>query len=186
MANIIHLMGTTCAGKTTVIDKMVALSPSVRAIQIGKLLRAKYGEGYFNGQSNPAHTASEAYEIYIESVQKAIDDGMEMILIDGQPRDLQQAKDMTKLWKGHNVQYFLLNAEHHIREERARTGRTPGPSLDLAVARLTNDYKDNFVVLAYLLERGYKVSVIDTGSEGFNSDYMAQNMVAMHTTKGSK
>lgn len=160
-AVILHLMGVTCAGKSTLIDELLRYQ-GVAAVQIGKELRKKYGEAYFKGSGAPAHTAAEAMEIYTERVSTAITNGARLIVVDGQPRDVGQAQMMLHAWPHQYVTFYTLHASHAVREARARAGREPGPNLELAIARLTNDYKDCYNVLMELLGVGVPVHVIST------------------------
>ncbi len=169
MSTICHLMGTTCAGKSTIINALAAVAPEiVYPLQIGKALRAKYGEAYFQGQAAPEKTRVEAISMYRQCISDAIDMGHELIVVDGQPRDVSQAIEMASSWRSHRNVFVLVHAEHAIREERARTGRTPGPDLELAVARLSNDYRNNYDVMTQLLVMGKEIKVIDTGTDSFD------------------
>lgn len=166
MSNVVHLMGPTCAGKSTLIQRLLAIAPSrVHAVEVGKMLRAKYGEDYFKGQAAPQHTQGEAWEMYLLGVKQGISEGKDIILVDGQPRDIQQARDVIGLWRNpHRASYLLIHANHEERERRARGTRAPGPNLDLALARLNNDYKNCYVVMAELMMKDQMIRVIDTSS----------------------
>ena len=177
MTTILHLMGPTCAGKSTIIDTLLSLSNKVGAVQIGKLMRAKYGEAHFKGQAAPAHTKDEALSLYFSEVKRLVAEGKELILIDGQPRDAEQAQVMTSAWPQYNRQYFLITAEHEVREARARKDREPGPNLDLAIARLTNDYKSNYVVMVELLARNIPIRVVDTSALRFDTDAFCRKVL---------
>lgn len=180
MASIIHMMGPTCAGKSTLIDTLLALSDTVHPVQIGKLLRKKYGEDYFKGQGAPVHTQAEALQLYYDTINEGIALGKKVILVDGQPRDLGQARQMMMDWPDHRVTYLMVHADHEVREFRARAGRKPGPDLELAIARLTNDYKNCYVVMTELLRSGRQVDVVDTGSNDFDVDTYAKDLLNEH------
>lgn len=163
-------MGPTCAGKSTIINGLLSLSDKVGAVQIGKLMRKKYGEAHFNGQAAPEHTKVEALQMYFDEIKKLAAAGKELILVDGQPRDIEQAQVMTQAWPGFDCEYFLITADHAVREERARKDREPGPNLDLAIARLTNDYKSNYLVMVELIARNIPIRIVDTSSKSFDTD----------------
>lgn len=185
MSTILHLMGPTCAGKSTVIEALVNAAPEiVFPVQIGKILRAKYGEAYFQGQAAPEKTRQEAIDIYRQSVKEAIESGHELIVVDGQPRDVGQADEMMNSWKSHRNVFMLLTADHDVREQRAREGRKPGPDLDLAVARLTNDYKNNYLVMSHLLANGKTIKVFDTGHEDFDVLCFVEYLLNEYTDEG--
>lgn len=153
MTTILHLIGNTCAGKTTLIDRMVALAPDeVGAIQIGQMLRAKYGEDYFKGQAAPDHTQDEANCMYLQGVTDLLQ-SKKLILVDGQPRTPPQVKMCLDVSDAvTQTRFLLMHASEEAREKRAKAGRSPGPNLDLALARLQGDYKGSYDVLAELLK----------------------------------
>lgn len=177
MSTIIHIMGCTCAGKSTLIQKLLTMGSDIAAVEVGKMLRAKYGEDYFKGQAAPAHTADEAFFLYTEGVDNAIAEGANIVLVDGQPRDLKQTRKIVNMWPGHRVIYLLVHADHDVREARARATREPGPNLDLALARLNNDYKNQYTVLTELTKLGRIYSVVDTGDEGFDLNGFCEELV---------
>lgn len=182
-SSVLHFMGPTCAGKSTIINALLAKAPElVYAVQIGKALRAKYGEGYFQGQAAPEKTRQEAIDMYRELIADAIEQGYEVIVIDGQPRDLEQAQEMIASHKTHRSDFWLIHASHDVREQRARAGRAPGPDLELAVARLTNDYKNNYIVMTELISAGVQIDVIDTGTEEFNVDRFTDLLLNEYST----
>lgn len=175
MSTIIHLLGNTCAGKTTIITAMLEFE-DVKAVQIGKTLRAKYGADYFKGQAAPAHTAVEAMQIYVNEVKAAIAAGFKLILVDGQPRDIKQAHEVMRLWPDQRVEYLMVHAEHDVRLERAKAGREPGPDLDLALARMDNDYRNSYSVMVELmLKNELEVNSVDT-SHNFDLGYFCRDL----------
>lgn len=175
---ILHLMGATCSGKSTLIDELVK-HQGVGAVQIGKILRKKYGEAYFKGQGAPAHTANEAIQIYMEEIENHVDAGKKLIIVDGQPRDVNQAKIMLNAWPEHKVVFYSLFAEHEVREERAKATRV-GDDLDLTVQRLNNDYKPCYMVAMTLLEHGQKITAIDTGAKDFSIKETVQSIMEVY------
>lgn len=163
MSVILHLMGPTCAGKSTLIARLCQIDPEqVGSVEVGKVLRAKYGEAHFRGQASPTHTQAEAWDIYERGVLGHIHAGKGLILVDGQPRDLGQARKIVGLWKApHRSAFALIHADHETREQRARADRK-GDSLELAVARLNNDYRNCYTVMTELLYRNEVIRVIDS------------------------
>lgn len=178
MSTIIHLMGPTCAGKSTLIHRLLSIAPKyVHAVEVGKMLRAKYGEAFFKGQAAPQHTQGEAWQMYVEGVKEGIALKRRVILVDGQPRDIQQARDICGLWKApHRSEFVLIHADHEVREARAAAGRK-GDSLELAKARLVNDYRNCYVVMTELLKRNEVIRVFDT-SELSRVDGLAEQILA--------
>lgn len=178
MSVIAHLMGPTCAGKSTLINRLLLIAPElVGAVEVGKMLRAKYGEAYFKGQAAPTHTQGEAWQMYQDGVQAMIAAKKRLILVDGQPRDIQQARDIVGLWHApHRAEFLLIHADHEVREARARATRK-GDNLELAVARLSNDYRNCYVVMTELLKRNEVIRVFDT-SDLTKVDALAEHVLA--------
>ncbi len=180
MATILHLLGATCAGKTTLIEKMLALSPGkVGAVQIGKMMRAKYGAAFFKGQAAPASTQHEAMDMYYAGILEGIAEGKSLILVDGQPRDLNQAKTILAAWPQHRSEFLLVHADHDVRESRAKATRKEGDELDLALARLVNDYRNNYVVMTEILRQHRRIDVVDTARIELTS--YCQNLIYLYT-----
>jgi len=164
MANIVHVMGPTCAGKSTIIGLMASVDTSnVGTVEVGKMLREKYGADYFKGQAAPEHTQAEAWSMYLSGVSAHLAAGKKLILVDGQPRELSQVKEALRpdLWEDHVVEFLLIHASHEVRTKRAMEGRE-GASLDLALKRLDNDYKNCYVVMVELLKDRKRILVLDT------------------------
>lgn len=178
MAVIAHLMGPTCAGKSTLINRLLTVAPDlVGAVEVGKMLRAKYGEAYFKGQAAPQHTQDEAWQMYQDGVKANIDAKKRLILVDGQPRDISQARQIVGLWRNpHRSEFLLIHADHEVREQRARATRQ-GDNLELAVARLNNDYRNCYVVMTELLKRNEVIRVFDTTELG-KVDGLAEHILA--------
>lgn len=178
MSVILHLMGPTCAGKSTLIRRLLQIAPEkVGAVEVGRMLREKYGESYFRGQAAPEHTQAEAWRMYVTGVQDTIEAGKQIVLVDGQPRDHRQAVDAVGMWKHpHHSSFLLIHASHEERERRARADRS-GDSLDLALARLDNDYRNCYTVVTELLKRDVVVRVFDT-SDSLDASTLAELVLA--------
>lgn len=178
MSTILHLMGPSCAGKSTLINRLLSIAPDrVCAVEVGKMLRTKYGEAYFKGQAAPANTQAEAWEMYLEGVQAGIAQKMPIILVDGQPRDVQQARDIIGRWRTpHRASFLLLHAEHEERERRCRADNGDR-DLNARLQRLTNDYRNCYVVMAHLLMANEVIRVIDT-TKMVDADALAEQVLA--------
>lgn len=178
MSVILHLMGPTCAGKSTLISRLTTIAPDlVGAVEVGKMLRAKYGEDYFKGQAAPEHTQAEAWSMYLDGVKELAARKKRVILVDGQPRDITQARQIVGLWRSpHRAEFVLIHADHEVRAARARAGRS-GASLTLAVQRLDNDYRNCYVVMTELLMRNEVIRVFDT-SNLTNVNALAEHILA--------
>lgn len=167
MSHIVHLMGPSCAGKSTLINELLRIAPGdVAAVEVGKMLRAKHGEAAFAGQAAPAWSQAEAWNLYLEGVNAGIAQRKKIIVVDGQPRDKQQATDIVGRWRRPHLSSFLmLHAEHEERERRCRADNG-NRDLEKRLQRLTNDYRNCYTVLAHLLMADQVIRVIDTTSMG--------------------
>ena len=165
---VAHVMGATCAGKSTFIDAVCRLRPDAVRVEIGRMLRAKYGDAHFAGQAAPEHTALEAWDLYVTGVRKAIERGAGLVLVDGQPRDVMQARgavDLSREMRARmppvEFRWLLLHADEAERSRRAEAART-GDSLELAKARLRNDYRNCYVAMTELMLAGERIDLLPT------------------------
>jgi adenylate kinase family enzyme len=153
-----YVMGPTNAGKSTLIDALVppeplapgmkyfpsSRYPGVGAIRVGKLLRAKYGEAYFQGQGALQTTEAEATSMVEEGVRAAHADGKRLVLVDGQPRTKFQLDWVLAFRDGrsvpHTAHFLFLHASRDVRRARvqARDGAN-ADALALSLARLDGD-----------------------------------------------
>jgi adenylate kinase family enzyme len=186
VSNIVHLLGPTCAGKSTLINRLLAIAGDiVGAVEVGKMLRAKYLDpksphyqpDFFKGQAAPQHTQAEAWQMYQDGVKRLAAEGKKIILVDGQPRDIQQARDIIGLWHApHRSIYLLVHASEGVRAERAVASRT-GDSLELAKARLKNDYENCYNVMVELTKANEVFRVLDSTELG-TMDGLAELVLA--------
>jgi len=186
VSNIVHLMGPTCAGKSTLINRLLNIAPEiVGAVEVGKMMRAKYLDpasphyqpDFFKGQAAPLHTQAEAWQMYKDGVQRCVDEGKKIVLVDGQPRDIQQARDIVGLWHApHRAVYLLIHATEAVRTQRAVASRT-GDSLELARARLKNDYENCYNVMVELTKANEVYRVLDSSELG-SMDALAELVLA--------
>lgn len=177
MSTILHLMGPSCAGKSTLIKRLLALEPQkIGAVEVGKILTAKYGEAYFKGQAAPEKTQKEAWDIYTESVEEFAKQGKRLILVDGQPRDLLQAQQVEGLWRHpHNACFALIHASHDVRESRCRADRSR--DVKARLKRISNDYRNCYTVMAELLRQNQVIRVFDT-SDMRDAAALAEQIIA--------
>lgn len=194
MPKLFFVMGMTNAGKSTLIDAVKTI-PDLGTVEVGRMMRAKYPPEHFAGQDAPKHTATEAWQMMLDGIdahryKKAI-------FIDGQPRDVEQATRSVALAKFHNwdSEYLILAAPHEVRLARAisRDGKdlpetirnaliSGGPvdlskvpsALELALKRMTNDYKSNYNVLAELARHGIAPTWIHTDESADYAEIVKQ------------
>lgn len=166
-AFLLYLLGCTNAGKTTFID---AAPADWGRVEVGKQMRAKYPPSHFAGQSNPAHTALEAWAMYEDGIAAAERNGATIILIDGQPRDARQCEAILKDDRHSGRRMFLhLWAPPGVLAMRARA-RDGGDSekMALTTARLVNDIPPIYNILCRLQSRGELVIVRDTSASDWS------------------
>lgn len=156
--NIYCIMGATGSGKSTFLHKARELI-GAHTVEVGKMLRAKYPPEYFEGSAAPTKTAKEAWNMCVQGIKAGKD---KIILVDGQPRDVQQARNMMKTFP--EAKYILFNCPTEERMYRLNN-RDSGAALELAKARLEGDYVTMFPVIAELLSCGKEIMVFNSGPD---------------------
>lgn len=163
MTHIIFIMGATCAGKSTMILYAKEQYPfDFAAIEVGKIFREKYPPGYFKGQDSPEHTKKEASDLLVGLVDQEIMRRVPFVIVDGQPRDIDQVELCLKQWPGIPKHFVLLHASLKERERRARLYRSGDDLEQLAIPRLTNDMISCYSVMVELMRHGIAPYLIDT------------------------
>lgn len=158
------VMGMTCAGKSTLFDyfsdKISKGILNFGLIEVGKEMRKRYPPEHFQGQSNPKHTAQEAWQIFLGQYAEHKQSGKKIILCDGQPRDIDQTHAMVTDFP--NAHYIMLDVPHNLRRARAvqRFPIEQKENHDLTMKRLYNDYRGGFEVLLTLARLGRAVHVV--------------------------
>lgn len=146
----VFVIGATNTGKSFLLDS-VRRHPDCGVIEVGKEMRRRYPPSHFQGQAAPAHTAEEAWQVYLdgmtENAKKAL------IWCDGQPRDLIRTERILALNPEKYPRLFIhLWASKAVRENRARGRDGSDPEkLALAMARLDADLPPLYDVLSRLL-----------------------------------
>lgn len=157
---LVFVMGATNSGKTTFLEKMAKDYPNpVGLVEVGKMMRAKYPPEHFAGQAAPKHTAIEAWSMMTVAVEHCIDGRKRLILIDGQPRDMEQAIGVLDKYYSDtdnlsSVKFLHMWALPDIRIARAtnRDGHDV-EKLALSIARMHNDPLQLFEILSFLQSR---------------------------------
>lgn len=181
---VLHVMGPTCSGKSTILRKMAEKFPDdVGLVEVGKMMRAKYLDpasphftpDKFKGQAAPRETQEEAWSMYLDGVRSNID--KRFVLVDGQPRDVPQARGVVEAFlpggdlEDNRAAFLQVTADHDVRVNRARADRgDDAEAWRLAEARLIDDYRSGYLVLVELARHGITPTVFDTstfhGEEG--------------------
>lgn len=171
------IMGPTCAGKSTLLQQVQERqNESVGVVEVGKVLRDKYPPSYFEGQGAPKKTREEAWDICVSGIVHNWLAGRHQILIDGQPRSLDQVHQMAGILTHlrrrldadqmpHNVDitYIYLYCHEEVSMMRAskRDGNSP-EKLNLALKRIDNDRQRNHDIILEFLKHNTPLVVVDT------------------------
>jgi adenylate kinase family enzyme len=165
-STILHLIGANGTGKTALLRYLELRPDLFGCIAVGQILRARHGDGFFKGQAAPEHTKAEAMEIYLKFVQDQLWARRPVIVVDGQPRAIDQVRIIDEYFRGRNdvhLEFFLMHADHATRERRV-WGRDilNKDAYALAMARLDNDYRMVYEQMIELSRLGYEIEICDT------------------------
>lgn len=156
---VFFIMGLTNTGKTTLIDELTA-HDTVAACQVGKEFRRRYPAGHFKGKGAPSHTEQEAIDILAEQLDD-VTSGTEVILVDGQPRQVSQIEIVFQLvwdrWPKANAQILWLHEDDLVLKARAEERATNAEELDLSLQRLKNDRIQLYDVIYRAMYEGYDI-----------------------------
>lgn len=184
---LVFVMGPTGAGKSTLLDLLRQCDADVcrvATVEVGKTLRAKYPPEHFAGQCNPQHMQEEAWAICEEGVKSAREAGAQLILVDGQPRDIPQVHLSIERFPDseYRKKYLLLYVPL---EERDRRVRDRKDYESLAKPRLTNDMVAYFAVVSELQRKGHIIEwafPYDGGTVEPAFGLPVPGMLAIHNT----
>ena len=139
---LFFMIGPTNVGKSYLADAISNEYPGTYRVSVGKLLRAKYGEAFFNGQAAPEHTESEALKLMDTSISQGIKNRCPIVLIDGQPRSIRQVNYITSKYFDtgkHECNIILLSCIDLVRMERLKKRDTTPYKLELSLSRFNDD-----------------------------------------------
>ena len=138
---LLFMIGPTNVGKSYLADAITDEYPDTHTVSVGKLLRAKYGEAYFKGQAAPEHTEVEALKLMDESIRSGLHNDSEIILIDGQPRTINQVSHIaeTYFYDNFDCSILLLHCPDDIRMERLKKRDVTPYALELSISRFNDD-----------------------------------------------
>jgi adenylate kinase family enzyme len=163
---ILHVLGNTGSGKTTVMELVCERNPRrASGISVGKELRKRYPPDYFEGQAAPQKTELEAMQIYREFVDYHTnpESHAQLILVDGQPRNTSQVAACLQVpTPGWRHEFLLFHVGELVRWQRLinRDAASEG-ALALANQRLTGDYKNTYEVMIEIARLGLKLQILD-------------------------
>ncbi len=152
---IVFVIGANGVGKSTFMDQVKRFN-KYGTVEVGRMMRAKYPPEHFAGQSNPKHTAEEAWQMLLDGMAVAFVAGKEAVFCDGQPCDIEQAEKCLRRWP--KAIYLHLYADDATRIARceARDKDNPAAS-DLARKRYDTDSINNYKVLCHLMQNGANI-----------------------------
>lgn len=172
MVQLFFVVGATNAGKSTFLQAVKdACGGRAGLVEVGKWMRAKYPPEHFNGQGAPANTAGEAWAMLVDGISKA-SAAAEFVLIDGQPRDLNQCDGIRRQYDTPEYQLAFIHLYASAAERKKRAlGRDPvgSAALDLALARVVGDVPPLYDVTSWLTSRYMdRFFTLDTASENYD------------------
>lgn len=140
---LFFVVGATNVGKSTFLSAIrSALGKQVHLVEVGKWMRAKYPPEHFKGQAAPAHTQKEALEMLFGGIEKGREDGATIILVDGQPRDVEQSQTIKAKFRDEmelNLGVLHLVCPREERERRARARDLSPEAIQLSLDRMDRD-----------------------------------------------
>jgi len=169
---LLFVLGATNVGKSTFLEKVKqAYSTDVHLIEVGKMLRAKYPPGHFQGQGAPAHTQNEAIDLLCHGINMGEQLGSKYIIVDGQPRNVGQAESIMGWapWprSPHRIRAVVeLVCPRAERERRALARDVDPDRKKLALDRLDRDVLDLHEVLISFTR--YEIHRFNTGRETYS------------------
>lgn len=177
---ILHVLGNTGSGKTTVMELVCQRNPGVAfGISVGKVLRKRYPPNYFEGQAAPQKTELEAMQIYREFVDchSAPESSARLILVDGQPRKTSQvAACLQPPTQGWRHEFLLFHVGEDVRWQRlTKRDAASEEALALANQRLAGDYKNTYEVMIELARLGLELQIADTSVSVEHIVWMIEN-----------
>lgn len=150
---MVYVMGTTNVGKTTFLGESQKKGRRhiFGTIMVGKEMRRRYPPEHFKGLGAMESTEQEAMDIFHEQLNDCKAAGKEIILVDGQPRTLNQVAMTEALPK--RLYLFLTEEEDTIKERMVERAAGNQAELDMSISRFGNDKKMLYDVLMCLIQR---------------------------------
>ena len=161
---ILCLTGMPQTGKTTLINELTKIE-GVEAIKIGEEFRKRFTseERYWEatGDLAPEEVTEEMVKL---AVEEADQNGTDMIIIDGMPRNASQALFICNTFKQHELYFVMLlaNAETLMKrsEERGRIDDTE----DILFTRVRKFNEELLYIIYNIASHGYRMKEMDTGN----------------------
>ncbi len=178
MIGLYFVMGATNAGKSTFLEHMSRdRNSQVGLVEVGKMMRAKYPPSFFAGQAAPSHTATEAWQMMVDRIAEHQRNGKRFAFIDGQPRDIEQAKKILRDYWEHSS-FINLYCPEYVRRARAEKRDAADPEkLRLSMLRMQGDIPKLYDVLSLVLNAGSEVLTFDTSEQSYDLDDIARELI---------
>ncbi len=150
MKNIFLLLGMSGSGKTTSSEELVNNNNCIEAYSIGNILRvmakydAKLAKYVSSGKRVPLEMVSEIINEIIKNIQKNI------VIIDGYPRDIKQAKLIDAIIKNHGMilsGVFEIDINKKIAKDRVLNRARGEDDTSQVFDNRLKDYKEKMMTI---------------------------------------
>ena len=161
---ILCLTGMPQTGKTTLINELIKIE-GVEAIKIGEEYRKRFTpeERYWEatGDLAPEEVTREMVKL---AVEEADQNGTDMIIIDGMPRNADQALFICNTFKQHELYFVMLSANMETLIRRSRTRNRIDDIEDILFARIDKFSEELVNIICSITLHGYRMEKMDTGN----------------------
>lgn len=179
MTKVIFIYGISCSGKSTLVQCLMNSKPEgVGFLQIGKILRAHYGEASFKGQAAPENLEGIALDLLGKGVG-FLNVLNHTIIVDGQPKNMKQLREIFDIatlyfW---DITFYSLHTTELILQERANNiSQTEGRKL--ANSRIRNEIQEQGAMNVELLDKDKVCFLQSNNHEGmtYNAEFILNNI----------
>ena len=161
---ILCLTGMPQTGKTTLINELIKIE-GVEAIKIGEEYRKRFTpeERYWEatGDLAPEEVTREMVKLAIEEADQ---NGTDMIIIDGMPRNASQALFICNTFKQHELYFVMLSANADTLMKRSEERGRVDDTKDILFARIDKFSIELLNIVCNVTLHGYRMEKIDTGN----------------------
>lgn len=161
---ILCLTGMPQTGKTTLINELTKIE-GVEAIKIGEEFRKRFTseERYWEatGDLAPEEITREMVRL---AVEEADQNGTEMIIIDGMPRNASQALFICNTFKQHELYFVMLSANMETLIKRSKARNRIDDTKDILFTRVRKFSEELLDIICNVTLHGYRMERIDTGN----------------------
>ena len=161
---ILCLTGMPQTGKTTLINELIKIE-GVEAIKIGEEYRKRFTpeERYWEatGDLAPEEVTEEMVKL---AVEEADQNGTDMIIIDGMPRNASQALFICDTFKQHELYFVMLSANMETLIRRSKTRNRVDDTKDILFTRVRKFSIELLNIICNITLHGYRMEKMDTGN----------------------